>query len=84
MEWKGDRTESAALTAAINRQCLDARCGGDHCTYGSNGQRLTTCAAHQMLLTDQTAMNGLLFHRRFRDRLLAAEGLREYGASSDD
>lgn len=54
--WHGSDDEREALLKAVA-----ANCG---CTYGEAGEVSNRCAAHQMMLTDQRAMDGLLFMRR--------------------
>ena len=52
----GTQEESCALVNAIARNCA--------CAWGALGVRTSTCAPHNMLISDQRALNGLLFMRR--------------------
>jgi hypothetical protein len=65
ISWHGTQQESRALVDAISRNCT--------CEFGLMAVRLTTCAAHRMLIEDQRAMDGLLFARRMADRLKREE-----------
>jgi hypothetical protein len=61
--WHGTEEERIVLMTTINRNCT---CDPEHGTY-------TECAPHRMLLTDQRALNGLLWQRRLVERLLREE-----------
>lgn len=63
--WHGTRGEFDTLLAAVGRNCT--------CTTGPNGVRTATCAAHQMVVEDQRAVDGLLFARRIAGRLRKEE-----------
>jgi hypothetical protein len=65
--WYGTQQESLELIAAIGRNCS--------CEFGALGIRLRVCPPHEMLSSDQRALNGLLFSRRMARRLLAEEFL---------
>src|SRR3954451_16976250 len=54
--WHGTQAESFDLVNAVARNCA--------CEFGAMGIRLSTCAANQMLIEAQRALNGLLFVRR--------------------
>ena len=64
--WHGTQSESFELVAALSRNCS--------CEVAADGTRLKTCAPHQMLIDDQRALDGLLYARRIRHRLLKEEG----------
>ena len=63
--WNGTSKESADLTDAVTRNCA--------CEADFEGRPTAKCAAHQMLLTDQRALDGLVFVRRIAERLQAEE-----------
>jgi hypothetical protein len=63
--WHGTQTEALELLQALSRNCS--------CVVTSEGVRLSTCAPHEMLATDQRAIDGLLFARRIAARLRAEE-----------
>jgi hypothetical protein len=65
VQWFGTQQESTDLLAAISRNCT--------CEFGLKGIRLTQCGPHDMLISDQRALNGLLFARRMADRLRREE-----------
>lgn len=67
--WHGTRGEFDTLLAAIGRNCS--------CTTGPNGVRTATCAAHQMVVEDQRAVDGLLFARRIAARLRVEEAVED-------
>ena len=54
--WHGNQTEALELLQALNRNCS--------CVVTAEGVRLATCAPHEMLSSDQRAIDGLLFARR--------------------
>jgi hypothetical protein len=59
--WHGSQTEALELLQALSRNCS--------CVVSADGVRLATCAPHEMLATDQRAIDGLLFARRIAARL---------------
>jgi hypothetical protein len=63
--WHGSQTEALELLQALSRNCS--------CVVTAEGVRLSTCAPHQMLSTDQRAIDGLLFARRIAARLRSEE-----------
>jgi hypothetical protein len=63
--WHGSQTEALELLQALSRNCS--------CVVTAEGVRLSTCAPHQMLSSDQRAIDGLLFARRIADRLRSEE-----------
>ena len=63
--WHGTHTEALELLQALSRNCS--------CTITAQGVRLSTCAPHEMLLSDQRAIDGLLFARRIAPRLCIEE-----------
>lgn len=63
--WHGTQSEALDLLQALNRNCS--------CVVTAEGVRLTTCAPHRMLSTDQRAIDGLLFARRIAERLRGEE-----------
>jgi hypothetical protein len=64
--WPGSPAEWRELEAAIKHNCT--------CVYSEAGTELRRCGAHH-LLDDQRTLNGLLFARCIRARLLAEEQL---------
>jgi len=63
--WHGSQTEALELLQALSRNCS--------CVVTAEGVRLSTCAPHQMLSSDQRAIDGLLFARRIAARLRGEE-----------
>lgn len=63
--WHGTQAETFELLQALSRNCS--------CVVTAEGVRLSTCAPHQMLVSEQRAVDGLLFVRRIADRLRAEE-----------
>ena len=63
--WHGTQTEALELLQALSRNCS--------CVVTAEGVRLTTCAPHDMLSSDQRAVDGLLFARRIASRLQSEE-----------
>jgi hypothetical protein len=63
--WHGTQTEALELLQALGRNCS--------CVITAEGVRLTTCAPHQMLSSDQRAIDGLLFARRIATTLRSEE-----------
>jgi hypothetical protein len=63
--WHGSQTEALELLQALSRNCS--------CVLTAEGVRLSTCAPHEMLSSDQRAVDGLLFARRIAPRLRSEE-----------
>jgi hypothetical protein len=63
--WHGTQTESQELIGAITRYCVCPPTAADGASL--------ECAPHRMLLTDQRALNGLVFARRIADQLRTEE-----------
>lgn len=64
--WHGSQAESVALCDAIQRHC--------GCERGPFFQRVgPVCSAHRLLSESQRALDGLVFARRIRARLIAEE-----------
>lgn len=64
--WHGTLSESNALLEALEHNC--------NCeTNPQDGTRMSTCGAHQMLLSDQRALDGLVFARRMAERFTRKE-----------
>jgi len=63
--WHGTQTEALELLQALSRNCS--------CVVTAEGVRLSTCPPHEMLSSDQRAIDGLLFARRIAPRLRAEE-----------
>ena len=63
--WHGSQTEALELLQALSRNCS--------CVVTAEGVRLSTCAPHHMLASDQRAIDGLLFARRIAARLRTEE-----------
>lgn len=56
VQFHGTQLETAALQNAIANNC--------GCEYGVMGVRTSTCRPHEMLVSDQRALDGLVFERR--------------------
>lgn len=63
--WHGTGPEIDSLLQAVAHNC--------GCEFGVAGIRMSTCGAHQMLVDDQRALNGLLFGRYLAPRLFREE-----------
>jgi len=63
--WHGTQQDAFELATAIGRNCT--------CEFGIMGVRLSTCSAHNMLVEDQRALDGLLFVRSMAARLQREE-----------
>jgi hypothetical protein len=63
--WHGTQTEALELLQALSRNCS--------CVITVEGVRLTTCPPHDMLTSEQRAVDGLLFARRIATQLRAEE-----------
>jgi hypothetical protein len=63
--WHGTQTEALELLQALSRNCS--------CVVTAEGVRLSTCVPHEMLSSDQRAVDGLLFGRRIAARLMREE-----------
>ena len=63
--WHGTRAEGLELVAALDCHCS--------CGFTPQGLRVTVCASHQLLLSDQRALDGLLFSRRIVAQLRSEE-----------
>ena len=63
--WMGTDREAVDLLAAISCYCT--------CELDDKKFRVTSCASHTMLLTDQRALDGLIFARRMVSRFRTAE-----------
>lgn len=68
VHWHGTAAESAALVAAITHNCT--------CEF-KVGVRQSTCPPHEMMVSDQRAMDGLVFMRRRARQLYEQEHLPE-------
>ena len=62
--WHGSGLETQSLLEAVAHNC--------GCELGVSGASIT-CGAHQMLVDDQRALNGLLFGRYLAARLIREE-----------
>jgi hypothetical protein len=74
VQWHGTRTEALELVEALGRHCA--------CVLSVQGVRETVCAPHEMLCSDQRALDGLLFSRRIASRLRREE-FRTCAAAAD-
>jgi hypothetical protein len=61
VQWHGTRTEGLELAQALSHYCS--------CVFSAQGLRVSVCAPHEMLCSDQRATDGLLFSRRIAARL---------------
>jgi hypothetical protein len=59
--WHGTATEHLELTRAVTRHCA--------CAFHTQSRQLFLCAGHEMLHSDQRAIDGLLFSRSIAARL---------------
>ena len=65
VQWHGTPAEGLALAKAFNRYCS--------CVFSAQGRRVSVCALHQMLCSDQRAIDRLLFSGRIAARLREEE-----------
>ena len=65
--WHGTLIEQLDLLAAVQHNC--------DCRYDVMDQRVSVCAGHTMLVSDQRALNGLLWNRRLVQMLRTEEGV---------
>ena len=65
VQWHGSRTEGLELVQALSRYCS--------CVFSAEGARVSVCAPHEMLCSDQRAIDGLLFSRRIAAQLCNEE-----------
>jgi len=65
--FNGSNEEKTALISALANNCA--------CRFGPMNMRVSTCAAHNMLMTDQRALNGMICQRRRAAELLLQEFL---------
>ncbi len=64
----GSQQETVDLLGAIARNC--------GCRYGVMGVKTSTCAPHSMMVSDQRALDGLVFERRRLASKFPGAGLR--------
>jgi hypothetical protein len=74
--WNGTEAESRDLLDVLARHCA--------CEYSVSGARTRVCAPHYALAHTQRFLDGMLFARRIRDRLLAEEQSSSLTAGSRD
>lgn len=74
VQWHGTRTEGLELVKALSRYCS--------CVFTAKGLRQSVCAPHEMLCSDQRAIDGLLFSRRIAVRLRNEE-FHPYAATTE-
>jgi hypothetical protein len=74
VQWHGTRSEGLELVEALGRHCS--------CAFSAQGLRVSVCAPHEMLCSDQRAIDGLLFSRRIAARLRIEE-FRPYAATAE-
>ena len=65
VQWRGTRTEGLELVQALSRYCS--------CVFSAQRARVSVCASHEMLCSDQRAIHGLLFSRRIAAQLCNEE-----------
>jgi hypothetical protein len=63
--WNGSEDESRDLLDVLERHCA--------CEISADGRQITVCAPHYALVHSQRFLDGLLFARRIRCRLIAEE-----------
>jgi hypothetical protein len=71
VQWHGTRSEGLELVEVLGHHCS--------CAFTEHGLRVSVCSPHQMLCSDQRAIDGLLFSRRIAARLRSEE-FRPYAA----
>ena len=74
VQWHGTRTEGLELVQALSHYCS--------CVFSAQGLRVSVCAPHEMLCSDQRAIDGLLFSRRIAARLRNEE-FHSYAATTE-
>jgi hypothetical protein len=74
VQWHGTRPEGVELAATLDRHCS--------CEFNEQGRRVSICAPHAILISDQRAVDGLLFARRIAARLRTEE-FRPYAVTAD-
>jgi hypothetical protein len=65
VQWRGTHAEGVALVETLGRHCS--------CEFTAHRRRVFVCAPHEMLISDQRAIDGLLFARRIAARLRSEE-----------
>jgi hypothetical protein len=65
VQWHGSRAEGVELVETLSRHCS--------CEFTAQRLRAFVCAPHEMLISDQRAIDGLLFARRIAARLRSEE-----------
>ena len=61
VQWHGTRAEGVELVEPLERHCS--------CEFTAQRMRASVCPQHEMLISDQRAIDGLLFMRRIAARL---------------
>jgi hypothetical protein len=74
VHWHGTQAEGVELVEALGRHCS--------CEFNPQGLRVSVCTPHEMLTSDQRAIDGLLFARRIAARLRTEE-FRPYAVTAD-
>ncbi len=64
-KWNGTKEEGLELLKIIERYCV--------CKKTAEGVRVSTCPPHKIIVSDQRALDGLLFGRRIAAKLLQEE-----------
>lgn len=72
--WHGTDTEALALLAALDAWCRQPEGRtGQQCRHGWTPQQTAVCPAHRAFSQDQRYLDGLVYMRRLRERLIAEE-----------
>ena len=74
VQWHGTQAEGMELVETLGRHCS--------CKFTAEGRRASVCAPHELLISDQRAIDGLLFSRRIAARLRSEE-FRPHAATAE-
>jgi hypothetical protein len=74
VHWHGTQAEGVELVEALDRHCS--------CRFSPQRLRVFVCAPHEMLISDQRAIDGLLFSRRIAPSLRTEE-FRSYAVTAE-
>ena len=74
VQWHGTRAEGVELVETLDRHCS--------CEFTAQRMRASVCPPHEMLISDQRAIDGLLFARRIAARLRSEE-FRPYAVTAE-
>ena len=74
VQWHGTHAEGVELVETLGRHCS--------CEFTAQHRRVFVCAPHEMFISDQRAIDGLLFARRIAARLRSEE-FRPYAVTAE-